>query len=145
MTTGTNLALALRYLRDIEDTRTYGCMRSGSINDQEDRNAQVKRMGNLYFLTYQVVIWLGEDSHDSNHVLMTIERQANRTLRRQSQLFSADTHETLGKKHLEMFVPLVVNCQGVFAPLLFFVDLACFLWPLFPSTHCDNPLFEDRR
>ena len=70
---GQNLACALRHLRHPDRPRSIWidaiCINQ---NDIEERNAQVKRMGLIYSLAQQVVIWLGPEGNDSGHAMSTL-------------------------------------------------------------------------
>ena len=71
---GANLAVALKYLRHPHAVRLLWidavCINQGDI---EERNAQVKRMGDIFSLAQTVTVWLGVESHDSTHALMTLQ------------------------------------------------------------------------
>ncbi|KAE8453859.1 hypothetical protein EG329_007635 [Mollisiaceae sp. DMI_Dod_QoI] len=70
---GQNLAGALRFLRSPENTRTLWvdavCINQQDINE---RNAQVRRMGDIYSLAKKVIIWLGPEGDNSAHALSTL-------------------------------------------------------------------------
>ena len=78
MRIGPNLDCALRYLRNSQHTRPLW-VDAVCINqkDIDERDAQVKRMGNIYSLAHRVVVWLGEQSDDSKHALETLQHFAN--------------------------------------------------------------------
>lgn len=69
-----NLASALRYLRYSDETRVLWidaiCINQEDI---EERNEQVKRMTNIYTLAQRVIAWLGEESNNSKHALVTLQ------------------------------------------------------------------------
>ncbi|KAI3326744.1 HET-domain-containing protein [Xylariaceae sp. AK1471] len=68
-----NLSSALRYLRRDDETRIMWidaiCINQ---DDMAERNEQVKRMTHIYRFAHQVVVWLGEESDDSQHALTTL-------------------------------------------------------------------------
>lgn len=70
---GANLASALRHLRHPEKTRVLWadavCI---SQTDVEERNAQVKRMRDVYSLAERVIVWLGPSTSDSALALETL-------------------------------------------------------------------------
>ncbi|KAF2640471.1 hypothetical protein P280DRAFT_426465 [Massarina eburnea CBS 473.64] len=57
-----NLQLALRHLRQTDNPRIFW-VDAISINqgDEQERNIEVKRMGQIYSLAWRVVVWLGPD------------------------------------------------------------------------------------
>ena len=71
---GLNLACALRYLRHSGIARTFWidaiCINQ---DDADERNAQVKRMGDIYSIANRVVVWLGEQADDSKHAFSTLD------------------------------------------------------------------------
>ncbi|MCJ1432890.1 hypothetical protein MMC27_002248 [Xylographa pallens] len=78
MRIGPNLDCALRYLRNSRQIRPLWvdavCVNQDDI---DERNAQVKRMANIYSLAQRVVVWLGEQSNDSKLGLETLQYLAN--------------------------------------------------------------------
>lgn len=70
---GQNLACALRYLRYPDRPRSIWidaiCINQSDI---EERNRQVKRMGLIYSLAQQVVIWLGPEGDNSGHAMSSL-------------------------------------------------------------------------
>ncbi|KAI1429762.1 HET-domain-containing protein [Xylaria sp. FL1777] len=70
-----NLDLALRYLRFHDRPRALwiDAICIDQSNDQE-RSAQVRRMGEIYSLASRVVAWLGPSFADSRLALTTLER-----------------------------------------------------------------------
>lgn len=69
-----NLSHALNHLRYPEEQRTLWvdalCIDQHNI---EERNIQVKRMGNIYSLAKRVVVWIGEEWEDSQLALATLK------------------------------------------------------------------------
>lgn len=72
-----NLALALRYLRFKDRTRTLWAD-SICINQRDllERNSHVKRMSDIYKLAYRVVVWLGAPSESSHLAMRSLRRYA---------------------------------------------------------------------
>lgn len=72
-----NLALALRYLRYRDRTRTLWAD-SISINQRDlpERNSHVKRMADIYKLAYRVLVWLGPPSESSRLAIRSLRRYA---------------------------------------------------------------------
>lgn len=74
MPIGANLACALRYLRHPDRSRTLWidaiCI-DQSLN--EEKNAQVKRMAQMYSYAHRVIIWLGKEQDESTHALTTLK------------------------------------------------------------------------
>lgn len=72
-----NLALALRYLRYSDRSRTMWAD-SISINqlDLKERNSHVKRMSDIYKFAYRVVAWLGPSSDNSKLAIASLKQFA---------------------------------------------------------------------
>ncbi|MCJ1246985.1 hypothetical protein MMC30_004196 [Trapelia coarctata] len=70
---GQNLAVALRYLRVVDQPRTLWvdavCINQ---NDTEERNEQVTRMEDIYKFAHRVVVWLGPSSNNSKLAISTL-------------------------------------------------------------------------
>lgn len=69
-----NLESALRHLRETEENRIFWidaiCINQG---DLAEKNAEVGRMGNIYSRAYQVVVWLGPETEDSDLAMKTLQ------------------------------------------------------------------------
>ncbi|KAJ0110225.1 HET-domain-containing protein [Diaporthe amygdali] len=78
MPIGRNLAMALRYLRSKDQSRTLWvdavCINQ---NDVDERNVEVKRMKDVYTLANRTVIWLGEEADESTLALNTLHYYGN--------------------------------------------------------------------
>lgn len=77
-----NLAYALRFLHSPEKTRTW-CVDAVCINQQDidKRNAQIRRIGDIYSLAQKVIIWLGPESDNSTYALSTLIHFAQHEIR----------------------------------------------------------------
>lgn len=62
-----NLHVALKHLRDLKSERILW-IDALCINqeDEEEKNDQVKRMGDIFRLAYRVVVWLGDSTPDGS-------------------------------------------------------------------------------
>ncbi|KAF2812494.1 uncharacterized protein BDZ99DRAFT_558523 [Mytilinidion resinicola] len=88
---GKSLAMAFRHLRHVDKVRTIWAD-AISINQQdvEERNAQVKRMADIYRLAYRVVAWTGKEDGDSKHALATLRYIGNQLIvTKAGRLFSS--------------------------------------------------------
>jgi len=74
---GGNLASALKHIRHEDKSRVLW-IDAICINqkDDEERNFQVKRMGNIYSFARRVIVWLGPEGEDSTHALSMLQSLA---------------------------------------------------------------------
>jgi hypothetical protein len=69
-----NLIVALRHLRDPKTTRTLW-IDSLCINqkDEDEKQSQVRRMGDIYRSAYRVIAWLGPEANSSSQAIETLK------------------------------------------------------------------------
>jgi hypothetical protein len=99
---GTNLAIALRYMRMNHEHRNLWidalCINQEDI---QERNHEVKRMGEIYTRASNVVIWLGEAEHDTKKAMSTLKHFAEQV----EVLIPFALGDRPGAKHLYWWMP----------------------------------------
>jgi Heterokaryon incompatibility protein (HET) len=69
--------------------------------DIEERNAQVKKMGDIYSLADRVVLWLGLEEDDSKHALSTLHHFSTQV----EYLKDGSMGDAPGAEHIQWWQP----------------------------------------
>ena len=117
---GQNLACALRHLRFTDRPRMLW-VDAVCINQQDidERNAQVKRMGNVYALAARTIVWLGQEDDNSKRaqaVLQYLSEQVEFTV----DTFAADSPDAMEPEWFLGSCPLPYDGNTWLALVAFF-------------------------